>query len=445
MKNRRKTVIISPRTEASWWQLLDGLWRSLPTLQRYRLRATLRKHVLPVLCELEGTYLGEHFGAKPKLAGRSLNDIENDDVALEAALFLFDVALKEDLIVFARAVAESGEKRSDPGHGEVGSCGLALDQVKGIYARRAAELMLQKCGPEAAHHRQALEEIEIDDPTSLHKFRLLVNLHPTSVRELQKGLIGQLGRLLESDAAYLRVLHVLSPIGCLRALRYALRGDFFRILQWRPEFVSAVAEALDHGAKIMALGKTLLAIRDPAVVRALGTWPMVEVSVESETSCQPYNHRGRSKHLTRIAEVRQLLGPDFTRLLKCGATTVAEAGGWSNRQLERFQFYLSRLNPAALAVLAVLPFEYRLTVLDGLLSAYGGFLIDHTLARPDGLAVLECLVSEVQELIEEGKSPQIIDALIGSGELRDQPMIERLVKREAPSRQLGPVEWAQVI
>jgi len=262
---------------------------------------------------------------------------------------------------------------------------------------------------------------------------------------LQKGLIGQLGRLLESDAAYLRVLHVLSPIGCLRALRYALRGDFFRILQWRPEFVSAVAEALDHGAKIMALGKTLLAIRDPAVVRALGTWPMVEVSVESETSCQPYNHRGRSKHLTRIAEVRQLLGPDFTRLLKCGATTVAEAGGWSNRQLERFQFYLSRLNPAALAVLAVLPFEYRLTVLDGLLSAYGGFLIDHTLARPDGLAVLECLVSEVQELIEEGKSPQIIDALIGSGELRDQPMIERLVKREAPSRQLGPVEWAQVI
>jgi hypothetical protein len=405
----------------------------------------LRNHVLPVLCQLERTYLSEQLGAKPRLAGRTLDDIENDDVALEAALFLFELALKEDLIVFARAVAESGEKRSDPELGAVGGCGLTLRQVKAIYCRRAAELMLQKCAPAAAHQRQALEEIEIEDPASLHKFRLLVKLHPSSVGELRKGLIGQLGRLLENDADYLRVLQALSPIGCLRALRYALRGDFFRILQWHPEFVSAVAESLDHGAKIMALGKCLLTIHDPAVVRALGAWPMTEVEIEDEVSCQSYTHSGHSKHRTRISEVRQLLGPDFARLLRCGAVVVAEAGGWSNPQLARFQVYLTRLKPAVLARLTALPFEFRMTVLDSLLATYDDDLIDRALARPDGLALLERLVDEIGDLVRKGKSPQFVNAMIGSAGLREHATIEGLSEREAPLRPPGPVVWAQVI
>ena len=91
MAERRKFIAISERTAAAWWQWPDEVWRKWPLLQRIRLRHTMADHVLPLLGKLEDLYLKQNMGAKPRLSGRTLEQVETDDVAIEAGLYLDDV------------------------------------------------------------------------------------------------------------------------------------------------------------------------------------------------------------------------------------------------------------------------------------------------------------------------------------------------------------------
>ena len=100
MADRRRVLTITADTAKAGWERPDDLWRRVSLLRRVRLRRTIAKHVLPVLQQLESLYLRDHLGASPRLVGKSISQIEADDIAIEAGLYLFDLALSEGLIVF---------------------------------------------------------------------------------------------------------------------------------------------------------------------------------------------------------------------------------------------------------------------------------------------------------------------------------------------------------
>ncbi|MDP6621157.1 MAG: hypothetical protein QF754_02675 [Alphaproteobacteria bacterium] len=424
MAERRKFIAISERTAAAWWQWPDEVWRKWPLLQRIRLRHTMADHVLPLLGKLEDLYLKQNMGAKPRLSGRTLEQVETDDVAIEAGLYLFDLAVSEGLLIFAESVGKSGIKRNDaPEWGAIGSCGLSIDAVKRHYLHMAAGLIMEKAGHDAAEHRGKFESLDLEDPANLAKFRLLVKLDPVSVRELSKGLKGHLEKLMEAEDEYLEILHKVSPIKFLRALRYGLGDQFPRIVEWSPEFIAAVAEGLDHSAKITAIGETLMLIEDPEVVRALGTWEVKETD--------PTTGKGgkkRRNYTTRIEQVKKHLGMDFPKLLLCGPEVVEEAGRWKNDEIERIKFYLPHLTLSVLEQIKALDFEQKVGLLEGLWAKLGREFVESDMHDKQGLKVLHDIVVEIGAMKERGTAPEDLGKVIEDSDMFDKFM-GRFLKR----------------
>ena len=421
MTERRRTVTISTDTARAWWQLPDGLWRKVGLLQRLRLRRTIEGHVLPVLQELEGLYLRDRLGATPRLVGKSFAEIEKDDVAIEAALFLFNLALSEELLAFA---GDKGRPVSSE-TAAVGSCGMSMRAARRLYLGRACRIILEKAGHAATGKDDAFARIDFEDVRELQKLRNFVRFDPLSVRELKKGLKGRMGELLQRDEAYLEVLHKCRPIQFMRALRYALAEGFSQIAKWEPEFLAAVAEGLDHSAKIMALGTTLLSIEDPEVVRALGTWPMKEVPAKGGGK----GGKKRKKFVTRIGQVKELMGGDFQKLLACSPEVIKDAASWKNEDLTQFRNYLEILTPGLMDALAPLPVKQKVALLDGLWTKLGRDFMEHDIKQPGGISVIENILGEYQEMTKRGSAPKDIKGAIEGSDIFDKHMARFLRKR----------------
>ena len=413
VQDKRQAAIIDASSGSARWQVPDRYWRQLRLLQRVRLRRTIEFQVLPVLQKLESLYLRDQLGARPRIAGKTLSQIENDDVALEAALYLFELALSEDLIDFINTGPLGEELQADLEEDAVGGCGLTLAEVRQLYIRRAARLILNRGGVAAKARRKTFKEMDVDDMSSLHKLRLVVGFDEASMKELDKGLEGRLDRLLESDVEYLRILYSCCPNKFLRALRHSLGWDFPTILDWSPEFAAAVAGSLDHSAKIMALGVSLLGIKDPEVVHALGRWPMKEIKGERK------GRRRRKTYTSRIEAVRTALDRHFPALLDAGPRAVQDAGTWTDDDLARLRRFSPCLNSAVLRALAALPFAQKIAILEGLDERLGQNRLKSTLAKPAGIAAVEGIVSDLRDRAVNGEAPTDLKTAIVAGGMFD--------------------------
>ena len=424
MAKERKYVAITEDTGRARWQVPDRLWRGVSLLRRMRLRRALKDLVVPVLQELEGLFLRDHFGVPPRLVGKSLDRIEKDDVAIEAGLFLFELALAEELIVFGKA---GREKKAGPLKSEtapVGGCAKSVRAVRRLYLQRATEIILNKAGRRDGKLREYLGNFKVRDVRDLQKLRNLARFDALSVRELNKGLEGSLGKLAEADERYLDILQKCNPVKFLRALRHALGSGFPRILEWDADFMHAVAEGLEHSAKITALGESLLTIENPDVVRAFGRWPMKEVPPK------PGGQGGkkRKKFNTRIEQVKKLLGADFNMLFTCSPRIIDEVGGWKNKEIEQFKHYLRHLSNEVMEVMAPLPFNYRVQMLDGMWNKLGRDFIEVRLTETAGISVVQSLATKIGDMQERGSAPSDITGLVEGMIDRDEDMARLMEK-----------------
>ncbi len=401
-KPKVEKVKIPKNAGKKWWQVPDSLWRKVPSLQESRMRAGLEEYVLPLLQELEALYPGQY---EPYTLGKTFKEIEEDPRAIEGGLYLFELAQQEGLVEFE---GKKGAKRGKKG--PVGSCGMTVQDIKNFYLRKAAHALLQNAGHKMKRLTEYFSENELKKVDHLAGLTILVRFDPLSVSELQIGLKGRLDKLLAKDELYLETLRECKPVVFLRALRKSLGEEFPAILDWKPDFLRAVAEGLDHSAKITALGSTLLFIEDPDIVRALGTWQIKEVVAENKTG------EKKKRFITRIGQIRSLLGEDFDKLLHGNARMIERLGTWRDDEVDQIKFYLSYITPEVMDTLDPIPFKLQVGILDGLWDTLGrSFMESAVNDEKKGIKAIRGIVKQISEAIEADNMPGDVRALIKSG------------------------------
>ena len=403
---RPETVVIGP--EGQWWEFPDALWQKIPALRRMRLRRTVSERILPLLHLLDDMFPRPKGSKLPHISGLSLEEIETSVPRTTLAIKLFDLATSEGLISFQASGPHKGKgkpRKASP-KAPVGSCGMSQAQARTLFLEEAAGRILEDAGHDPKKLKEMLGTYELKDPDSLHKLAMMSLFDPLTVVELNEGLSGRMGKLFEKDDAYFTTLRNCKPTHFLRPLRTALDKDFPKILEWDGDFMRAISEGLEHSAKIIALGKNLLNISDPDVIRALGQWPFKEVEVMDKK-------KGKKKsYVTRIGDVRKLLGEDFSTLLGSGVFVVSLAGNWSDDELEKMKFYLPYLTNDMMKALGKLPPDYGPDILDGLWEKCGrGFFEEH-IKTAAGLQAFTHMIGKILQMGVEQTPPSKARGLI---------------------------------
>ncbi|MDH5749304.1 MAG: hypothetical protein OEY85_08325 [Rhodospirillales bacterium] len=392
-------VVISHSAGKRIWEIPDSFWRRLRKVRVRRMRATIEKQVLPVLQTLEEVYLKQKPDAKPRLFGKTLKQVESSDVAIEAALYLFELAKSLDLFSIA------GKKDGFDDKVPMGSCGMSVESVKRYYMRLASMLIMKKAGRRNFDIDKFLSEDAFDSARDLSYVRVLSHYNRMTLNELRIGLEGRLEGLFHVEDEFMRVLENCHPEEFLRALRVTLNKKFKLFLKWSPEFLKAVSESLDHNAKILALGDSILEIENPEVVRAIGAWPIKEIN------WKPGEHEDDNEHehddgmpdkrnfVTRIAQVKERLGEkEFIDLLHANPAMIALAGGLEDDQLENMKHYITMLSPEILEALSPLPTNLQVGILDGLWEILGKEYMAIVFAHESGAPLIAGLVKEVSAM-----------------------------------------------
>lgn len=401
-KTKVKPVTVPASAGKKWWQFPDSLWQKVPSLQQTRMRAALESHILPLLQELEALYPGRY---EPYTIGKTLQEIEEDPRAIEGGLYLYELAQQEGLVKFER---KKGAKRGPKA--PVGSCGMSVGDIKSHYLRTAAHMLLKNAGHKMKRLTEYFNEHELQQVKHLAGLTILVRFDPLSISELQVGLKGRLDKLLAKDELYLETLRECKPVMFLRALRKSLGDEFPAILEWKPDFLRAVAEGLDHSAKITALGQMLLFIDDPDIVRALGTWQIKEVVAENQAG------EKKKRYITRIGQIKALLGEDFDKLLHGNARLVEKVGSWKDEEVDQIKFYLGFITPEVMETLEPLPFKLQLGILDGLWDTQGRRFMEQAINKENlGIKAIRGIVGQINEAIANDNMPNDVRALIKSG------------------------------
>ena len=398
------------------WEVPDGLWRKLPPLQARRLEATVRAKVLPMLQSIDALIPGKRGKTIPGLAKRTYKAIMAEPRAVEYALHLFDIAFAVGLIGFVASGGGKGKPKPVKNmKTPVGPCGMGIGDARRFYMMRAAEVIARQRGHKLSKLKDVIGDFDLDNPSSLHKLDMLLGFDPLSISELQQGLNGRLGPLLRKDDGYLVVMQNARPVHFLRPLRRALEKDFGRILQWDTKFIVAVAEGLDHSAKILAVGKSLLTIDDPEVIRALGDWPLRE---EETTSAARGNKKARksTKVTSRIDDVKRLLGIQFDEILLAGPEMIREVGSWSDRELSSISNYLRYMTVDVIRALKGFPIAHKVGLMDGLWEKLGREFMENDLGSPPSVKGIAGLIEEVNSQMGlERTPPQKVKDLILDG------------------------------
>lgn len=416
-------VVVTPREGTKPWELPSGLWSKIGLLKRLRLKRTISLHILPLLQTLEELYLKKHPKTKARLAGRALDEIEEDDRAIEIGLLLFELALQEGLIEF-RCLDADG----NPGHliteGPVGSCGFSVIEANDHYLERAMEIISRNV--QSVQDKAVIDHLgkmKLKDARELRGARQLAQFDPLAIKELKKGLGGNLELLLVQDKSFLDTLLEQKPVGFVRALRMALGKNFSEILKWDPAFMTAVAEGLDHSAKIKALGPEILSIEDPEVVRAFGTWSMKEGKPK-----QGQKKKGKT-YVTRIAQVKKNMGSQFDMLLTANPSLVMEAGHWTTGEINKIRGFLPHITHKVMDAMSPLPFDMRVEILEGLWDRLGRSFIEEDMKTPKGAEVIQKIVKQVQTMMAKGNSGKNLKKMITDTEIMDGAMMEFINKK----------------
>jgi hypothetical protein len=402
-KERPDPVVISSGG-GKLWEFPDALWRKVPALQAIRLRRTVREQILPLLSQLDEMFPRSGKSKHRHLKGMSITEIAADLPSTVMALHLFDIALEQGLLSFAAKGAKKGAK---PGpKTAVGSCGMSIAQARQFFLEDAARIILKQAGHDPKKLHDMLGNYDLKDPSSLFKLKLMATFDPLTISELKEGLRGNMGKLFERDEEYFRVLKKAKPTNFLRPLRKSLGKDFSAILEWDGAFIGAVAEGLEHNAKIIAIGRSLLDIEDPEIVRALGRWPIEETVVRDKT-------KGKKKtYITRINQVRSLLGEEFRVLMRSNAAVIDQAGTWKDDEIERIKFFVGYINGDVIEALAELPFAYTVNIMEGLWSTVSRDFMEQQLTTPEAISALKEIVAKIKQMGQQATTPEKVKGMI---------------------------------
>ena len=292
---------------------------------------------------------------------------------------------------------------------------MSISGARQFFLEDAARKILKDAGHDPKKLHDMLGNYELEDPSALYKLSLMARFDPLTISELKDGLRGNMGKLFDRDEEYFRVLKKAKPTHFLRPLRTALGKSFPKILEWDGPFISAVAEGLEHSAKIIALGPSLLEIDDPEIIRALGRWPMKEAVVKDKT-------KGKKKtYITRIDQVRRQLGQEFHILMESNAAVVEQAGSWSDEEIERIKFYVGYINADVIEALSELPFAYTVSIMDGLWSTVSREFMEEKITTPEAIVALKAIVAKVKEMGIESTGPEKVKGMI-ENKLFDQQL-----------------------
>jgi len=415
-KERPDPVVIEPGG-GKLWEFPDVLWRKIPALQAIRLRRTVSEQILPLLYRVDNLFPRAKNSNLPHIRGMSLEDIEADLSCTVLALHMFDIAMEQKLLSFAGAGAKKGKNKKLARNAPVGSCGMSLDQARRYFLEGAARKILEKAGHDPKKLEEMLGNYELKDPSSLHKLKLMATFDPLTITELKEGLRGHMGKLFERDEEYFRVLKKAKPTNFLRPLRNALGKGFPKILEWDGTFIKAVCEGLEHSAKIAALGHFLLEIDDPEIVRALGRWPMEETVVKDKV-------KGKKKtYITRISQVRVLLGEEFVILLKSNASVVDQAGQWTDEEIERIKFFVGYINADVIEALSELPFAYCVNILEGMWGLLGRSYMEEQVTTPESIIAIKSMIAKIKDMGVDSTPPEKVKGLI-EGKFFDEQLAQ---------------------
>lgn len=415
MAGRPKPIQIDDKATRVW-EVPDGLWRSLPPLKHARLEAVVRGQILPMLQAIDALIPGKRGKIIPGLAKRSYKTILAEPRAIEYALHLFDIAHAAGLITFVAGAGGKGKPKPVRNPKQpVGPCGMSVAEGRRVYMMKAAEAIAKSRGHKLSKLQDVIGEFDLDNPSSLHKLDMLLGFDPLSISELQQGLNGRLGPLLRKDDGYLTVMQNSRPVHFLRPLRRALEKDFRVVLNWDAKFIRAVAEGLDHSAKIVAVGRTLAEITDPEVVRALGSWPLRE---ESSTSAARGNKKAKTstKMISRIDEIKKLLGLQFDEILQAGPGMIREVGSWNDQELASISNYLKYFTIDVIKALQGFPIAHKVGLLDGLWEKLGREFMENDLGKPPSVKGIADMIAEIlSQMGLERTPPQKVKGLILDG------------------------------
>ena len=384
--NLDRHVIDNGDTEA-WWELSDRLWGRVSMLQRMCRRRVIRQHVLPTLQVLEKLYLDRRPGERHRLVGKSVRQIEKCDFAIEAMLYLYQFAL-EGGFIDAKSL-DAGSLDGDSGKRIGGKkpdltdpdTALMPAHMHRTYIPMAIALINEQASEQSRPYLAEFVNAGTVNMTSLKKFRVLGRYNHLLLEEMRKGLGGELKNLIAQDYEYLEALGRCNPIQFIRPLRRCLGKHFPRIMKWDAEFLKAAIANLNHNDKVLALGPLVLKIKDPAVLSALGKWPVKPVP-------------GGKELTTRIKELRDGFGNHFMRLLKSDPEVIEEIGRWPLAETKKAKKHLGFLGKDAVKIIDPLEPKQKIQLLDGLAKRLGGQFITDTLNKPDGLDVLTNIIEE---------------------------------------------------
>jgi len=387
-KKKLAKVVIPAKAGRKWWHIPEGFWQK--KLEEERIHLIMDEYILPLLMRLEALIPGRKVSF---FKGKTITDVEANPASVQGLLYFFDLALAENLLVF-----EGGKGTKAP----VGATGLNVTQLRNHYLVIAAKTMVK--GMRGAKPVLAyIASAGVADLAQLPRFKALAQFHPTALAELRIGFREGLDPVLEKDDAYLAAAAEGHPVHFVRALRVGLADEFPLILTWTPEFVRAVSKHLDHSAKVVALGKSLIYIDDPQIIAALGKWPIKEVPAK--------NKKGR-KWISRIGQIKDLLGDEFEKILTSSPDLLEQVGNWTDEEVEQMRFYFSYIKPPVMEALRPLEFKHQIGILNGLWDRLGREFMEGVINKPRGLKGVTGIVGKIVEMIERDSAPSDVREMI---------------------------------
>ena len=411
MSDRRQLVDINQKTATKWWETPIYFLNS-KTIKQNRLKRILEHDILPILQNIEKYYIQQNLNIKPRIYGKSFTEVIRDDVAIEAAVYLFDLAVNEGLITFGEQQERKNEISQDI---PVGSCGRSISQVKKRYVKRATYLIVKKTGASNA----VLKNILIDDISDLNKIRTFSKFGIANIRELNTGLNNDLKPLLARDKEYLDALYRCCEMKYLRAVHHALGNDFSKILEWQAPFIRSIADDLSHKAQIIALGNSLNQQPASDVMSALGRWQMEEM---------PHSETGDIELIdikkTRIGQIKNLLSEDFDKILSWHGSTLDVFGNWPNHDIILLKPYIKYIDRNAMSFLSVLPSDNVIAIIEGLWIKAGKMFFKNYINTRDGENIIKKICKSVVGMNKRKSTPNNLKAaIIDSGIFDDHVKI----------------------
>lgn len=262
----------------------------------------------PILQRIEAKLYPEGERLLQKLDFKAALEDAN---AVERALRMFDGAWAARLI----AIRGKDGKSIPPGDRKrtAAACGLTVSAAEQTFIDRAVVAAFRDNPTMGAKLKGAVGDI-----AGLRKVRLLAGLDALTVEEFSKGL-GQnfMPRLARLPPDQLTAVVKLKPYH-IRPLRHILARDFPEVLNWTPDFLTAVAESFTCVEQIRDLDDSILDIEDPESIRVLGSWTIIDITerVNEERRARGQSRLKGRRFETDIGALRRILGASFSELIR---------------------------------------------------------------------------------------------------------------------------------